>query len=136
MGNGFRVRGAEHAANLLGPHASELYPEGVALGAIRSYLVAKGLLTVHHARFGCFRAENRLSFHWAADRGLGRSILRDAHRSGAIAGPCRKCLDGWNMYTAWWIVSRCPVIRSERRPTLPPRRHVDNVGEYKSTDAR
>jgi hypothetical protein len=31
--------------------------------------------------------------------------------SGASAGPCRKHLDSWGVYTAWWIVSVCAVIR-------------------------
>src|ERR1035441_4096715 len=36
---------------------------------------------------------------------------REAHISGAIAGPCRKYLDGWSVYTAWWIVPVCAVTR-------------------------
>src|ERR1019366_3791836 len=48
---------------------------------------------------------------------------REAHISGAIAGPCRKYLDFWIVYTAWWIVSVCAVIpleRAIRTPRSPP----------------
>src|ERR1035437_7959476 len=48
---------------------------------------------------------------------------RSPHISGAIAGPCRKYLDVWIVYTAWWIVFVCAGIRLERAirtPRSPP----------------
>src|SRR5271169_3137396 len=48
---------------------------------------------------------------WSSAATAATANGREAHISGAIAGPYRKYLDGWSVYTVWWIASGCAVTQ-------------------------